>query len=147
MSSRWTDRLRHTLGFRVALWYALLFVAGSVRVPGRGRPLELEVASLLLPDGTLLQVGKSTESRAELLERFRAVSLGVFGSIVAIALVGGALLTRAALQPVRDLIGVVQGLLRAGEMKARGPVRGQGDPPAGPGPPFHPKPRPHQTPI
>lgn len=225
MSSRWTDRLRHTLGFRVGLWYALLFVAGSVvllaltygllssslkerdheivrstleryaleygrgglgqlieavasdrvtgrqeglfvrvlgrgaeavflnlpggisefdlsqlgvpsapgapgwaRVPGRGRPLELEVASLLLPDGTLLQVGKSTESRAELLERFRAVSLGVFGSIVAIALVGGALLTRAALRPVRDLIGVVQGLLRTGQMKARVPVRGQGDP-------------------
>ena len=30
MSSSWLDRVRHALGFRLALWYALVFVAGSV---------------------------------------------------------------------------------------------------------------------
>src|SRR5688500_14584872 len=30
MSSRWRDRLRHTLGFRLALWYAIVFVASTL---------------------------------------------------------------------------------------------------------------------
>src|SRR5512141_1002592 len=29
MFSRWTDRLRHALSFRLALWYAVVFVASS----------------------------------------------------------------------------------------------------------------------
>ena len=32
MFSRWRDRLRHTLGFRLALWYAVVFVASSLAV-------------------------------------------------------------------------------------------------------------------
>jgi hypothetical protein len=34
MFSRWRERLRHTLGFRLALWYAVVFVASSVAVVG-----------------------------------------------------------------------------------------------------------------
>ncbi len=34
MSSRWIDRFRHTLGFRLAAWYAALFVGSSVAVAG-----------------------------------------------------------------------------------------------------------------
>src|SRR5918998_1337180 len=30
MFSRWRERLRHTLGFRLALWYALVFVASTL---------------------------------------------------------------------------------------------------------------------
>ena len=30
MYSRWRERLRHTLGFRLALWYAIVFVASSL---------------------------------------------------------------------------------------------------------------------
>jgi heavy metal sensor kinase len=30
MYSRWRERLRHTLGFRLALWYAVVFVASSL---------------------------------------------------------------------------------------------------------------------
>lgn len=29
MSSRWSERLRHALGFRLALWYAVIFVASA----------------------------------------------------------------------------------------------------------------------
>jgi len=32
MSSRWSDRLRRTLGFRLALWYAIIFVVSSLAV-------------------------------------------------------------------------------------------------------------------
>lgn len=34
MFSRWRERLRHTLGFRLALWYAVIFVASSVAIVG-----------------------------------------------------------------------------------------------------------------
>jgi signal transduction histidine kinase len=102
--------------------------AGWSRLSGRSRARDLEVASLLLPDGTLVQIGKSTESRQELLERFKAISLLVLGTVVAIAFVGGAVLTRAALRPVRDLIGVVRGIVRTGNMASRVPIHGGGDP-------------------
>ena len=34
MFSRWRERLRHTLGFRLALWYAIVFVASSLAIVG-----------------------------------------------------------------------------------------------------------------
>src|SRR5215204_5344435 len=34
MYSRWRERLRHTLGFRLALWYAIIFVASSLALAG-----------------------------------------------------------------------------------------------------------------
>ena len=79
-----------------------------VRVVDRGReavvlsnpegwdPEQLETASLRLVDGTLVQVGKSTEAREDLLARFRAVLGIVTLSIVVIALTGGFLVTRSA---------------------------------------------------
>ena len=30
MFSRWRERIRHALGFRLALWYAVIFVASSL---------------------------------------------------------------------------------------------------------------------
>ena len=66
-------------------------------------PEQLETASLRLIDGTLVQVGKSTEAREDLLARFRAVLGIVTLSIVAIALTGGFLVTRSAVVPIRQL--------------------------------------------
>jgi signal transduction histidine kinase len=34
MYSRWRERLRHTLGFRLALWYAVIFVVSSLALTG-----------------------------------------------------------------------------------------------------------------
>jgi signal transduction histidine kinase len=217
--SRWRERLRHTLGFRLALWYALVFVASSlalvvltyvllaaslrqydreiiegmlvrfasayarggvyaleremeqhqlatdpgpvfVRTVGRRQDLVflsipeawrgfdlsqlaapslsgeqtwatletgddgevLEVASVRLADGTLFQVGKSMARRRDLLARFRQVLLFDLGSILVIALVGGAVLTWSALQPVRTLAGTVRGIMRTGRTDVRVPV-------------------------
>ncbi len=82
----------------------------------------LETASLQLPDGTLVQVGKSTEAREDLLARFRAVLGIVTLSIVAVALSGGLLATRSALEPIRGLIRVVRRIIRTGRTDARLPV-------------------------
>ena len=193
MYSKWRERLRHTLGFRLALWYAAIFVVSSLaltgltyllvaaslrqydreiigtalvqyasayqiggvaalqeeiqrtqataapgpdarpdgrRAAGRDVPqppgrlarlrsvaaagavtrgeqtwstldtgedgFELEVASVRLRDGTLFQVGMSTERRAELLQRFRRVLLVNVLSLIFVGLAGGA---------VADLVG------------------------------------------
>jgi signal transduction histidine kinase len=223
MFSRWRERLQHTLGFRLALWYAMVFVGSSLAIIAltylllaaslrrydreiiqttliqyasayaRGGPAalaaemqrtqaagaegplfvrtlgarqdviflsmpdawrrfdlsqlatpplsgeqmwasldtgtgdRLEVASVRLPDGTLFQVGKSTERRTDLLARFRRALLVLFASIVVIGLAGGTLLTWSALQPVHALGTAVQQILRTGRTDTRVPVSDTGD--------------------
>jgi len=224
MYSRWRERLRHTLGFRLALWYAVIFVASSlaltgltyllvdaslrqydreiigtalvqyagayqaggvralqeeiqrtqaaaapgpllVRVVGArqavtflSRPEQwrdfdlsvltapspegeqtwstldtgedghvLEVASVRLRDGTLFQVGMSSERRAQLLRRFRRVLIINLFSLIFIGLAGGAVLTSSALQPVRRLADTVRAILRTGRTEARVPAQNTGD--------------------
>jgi signal transduction histidine kinase len=87
----------------------------------------LEVASARLPDGIIFQVGKSTQSREDLLARFRTVMLLAFVSVILIGLTGAAVITRSALQPLRDLIGAVRRILATGRIEARVPVRATGD--------------------
>ena len=90
-------------------------------------PSKLEIASATLADGTLVQVGKSTELRDELLARFRA-ALGLVTLLVfAIALTGGWLATQSALGPVRRLAFAVQRIIRTGRTDARVPLDGSGD--------------------
>jgi signal transduction histidine kinase len=94
---------------------------------GTGGP-ELEVLSARLPDGALFQVGKSTAPRAELVARVRRSLLVAFVVIGLIAAGGGYVLTRSALQPLRDLGRTVRDILETGKLGARVPVRDTADP-------------------
>ncbi len=87
----------------------------------------LEVASARLADGTLLQVGKSSENREALLARYRTVLAIISLVIVIVALAGGAIVTRSTLQPIRQLIAAVRGIVRTGRIDARVPVRAERD--------------------
>jgi signal transduction histidine kinase len=83
----------------------------------------LEVASARLYDGTILQVGKTNEIRLALLRKFQ----WIVGLVSVIALVvgvtGGLILTRSTVQPIYDLIHVVQGIIRTGRTDTRVPDR------------------------
>ena len=82
----------------------------------------LDTGRIRLSDGTLIEVGKSTELRDEVLSRFRAALGLVALSIVLIALTGGALATQSALRPIRRLIAAVQRIVTTGRTDERVPI-------------------------
>jgi len=90
-------------------------------------PAALETGRLRMLDGTLVEVGKSTEQRQDLLSRFRAVLSLVTLMIVVIALSGGVLVTRTATMPLRRLNRVVRRVIRTGRTDARVPLAGTDD--------------------
>ena len=80
------------------------------------------MASLRLWDGTIIQVGKSTESRDELLAYFREVTGFVSLAVILIGVAGGIALTRSTLRPIHHLIDVVRGIIQTGRTDTRVPV-------------------------
>ena len=90
-------------------------------------PATLETASARLYDGTLVEVGKSSEPRKALLARFRAVLGVVTFSIVVIALTGGWLATLSAVMPIRRLTSTVRQIIRTGRTDSRVPLAGTND--------------------
>jgi signal transduction histidine kinase len=96
---------------------------GLSEVPARDRDAVLEVASARLIDGTILQVGKSNEIRLALLREFRTIVGWVAALSLVVGVTGGLLLTRSTLQPVYDLIHVVQRIIQTGRTNERVPER------------------------
>jgi signal transduction histidine kinase len=113
MPPEWSDFDVSSLAGRNGPWEQAL--SGS-------RNARLEVATARLLDGTLLQVGKSTESREELLSRFRYIVALVSVAIVLVGLAGGVLVTRRMLEPIHRLITAVTGITRTGNTETRVPV-------------------------
>jgi len=95
---------------------------------GHDRRAVLEVASARLPDGTILQVGKTNEIRLALLRRFELI-VGLVSLVsLVIGVSGGLVLTQSTVQPVYELIEVVQDIIRTGKTDTRVAVRdAQGD--------------------
>src|SRR6478736_2648472 len=71
----------------------------------------LEVASVNV-GGAILQVGKTSESRDQLLVNFRRLLMLGAGAAVVIGIAGGLLLTRSTLKPLRDLRDAVRRILQ-----------------------------------
>jgi len=95
--------------------------------PNGWDPSLLETASVRLADGTLVQVGKSTEPREDLLARFRA-ALGIVTLLIVVtALTGGWLVTQSAMSPIRQLTRAVRRIIRTGQTDTRVPGSGSGD--------------------
>jgi signal transduction histidine kinase len=99
---------------------------GWTVVPVEGDETQLEVEAARLPDGSVLQVGRSTEDRDGLLERFREVVVGVMTVVLVLAFAGGGLLSLRALRPIRGLIRTVRAI-EAGAMDSRVATHGTGD--------------------
>ncbi|MBI4461920.1 MAG: HAMP domain-containing histidine kinase [Acidobacteria bacterium] len=90
-------------------------------------PDRLEILSSTLPDGSLVQVGKSTEARKDILGYFQGIFAIVMVAVLGIGVAGGALLADRSLRPVRDLVAVLRSVRETGKLTARVPTRQTGD--------------------
>lgn len=88
----------------------------------------LDVSGVRLPDGTELQVGKSSRMRQEALYRFRARALTILVMVLVAGLAGGIVLTQSALAPLRALTSTIQRILTTGHIGTRVPVERSSDP-------------------
>jgi signal transduction histidine kinase len=91
-----------------------------IEFPGAG--IALEMTSTTLSDGGRLEVGGTTGDRERLLESFRRVAVLVLMPVLVLGAVGGALLARSALRPIRHIVHAVRAVSE-GEMKTRVPAR------------------------
>ncbi len=87
----------------------------------------LEIATSHLADGAILQVGKNTESREDLLETFRGIFLGGILVIIVLGFGAGQFLTWRALKPIRQTILTVRTIAETGKVQARLPDVHTGD--------------------
>jgi len=82
----------------------------------------MEVATLQLRDGSIVQVGKSTEARRDILARLRTMLGFVTLAIFVIALTGGWIATQSAVRPIRRLSAAVRRIIATGRTDERVPA-------------------------
>lgn len=99
---------------------------GWIELPSRTGKEVLEVASTDLAFGSALQVGKSTEDRERVLRNFRRIFVAALIPLILLGFVGGIILSRRALRPIRQLTETVRSI-SGGRMDARAPTFGSGD--------------------
>lgn len=97
------------------------------QVRARDRNAVLEIATINVGGGSFLQVGKTSESRNQLLSNFRRVLMLGAGAALVIGVAGGLFLTRSTLKPLRDLRDAVRRILHTGQTDDRVPVYGTED--------------------
>src|SRR5215218_4101933 len=97
------------------------------QVQARDRNAVLEVATINVGNGAVLQVGKTTEARNQILSNFRRVLVLGAGAALVIGMVGGLFLTRSTLKPLRELRDTVRRILQTGQTDDRVPVYGTED--------------------
>ncbi len=98
----------------------------SLDLPGKEKRLILEVTTLRLDDGYILQAGKSAEERERILRHFREAFLAVAIPLVLFGLVGGTFLASRALHPVRQVTKTIREI-SLGKLEARAPSPKTGD--------------------
>ena len=96
-------------------------------VPSKGDGDVLELTTAKLSNGYLLQVGRTVEGRAGILEDYRNTITGVTIPMTLIALFGGIFFSFRALRPVRHLIRTTRSIVATGQTDARVPESGSGD--------------------
>jgi len=89
-----------------------------LRVP-KDEESDITVASTRLPDGSTLEVGRSTNNREAILAPFRFNFLLVMTPAVLFGVLGGAFLSHRATKPVREVVATARSIIDTGDLSAR----------------------------
>lgn len=82
----------------------------------------IEIASLGLSDGAVLQIGQAIDAREDLLSRIRRVYIFSLIPILVLGYLGGLFVADRALSPIRQLISTLNSIVESGKMDVRVPV-------------------------
>ncbi|HUA64362.1 MAG TPA: HAMP domain-containing sensor histidine kinase [Alphaproteobacteria bacterium] len=99
---------------------------GFIRVP-KDAERDFLIASMNLPDNSLLQVGRSTDSRAALLDPVRRDFIVFGAATILLGFLAGAFFAHRAMQPIRQLVTTARSIIQTGRLDARVPVRTSND--------------------
>jgi signal transduction histidine kinase len=107
-------------------WKGISKQVAILRIP-QSAERDFILASGVLADGSLLRIGRTTDSRASLLDPVRRYFLAVGTAAVVLGFLGGAFLARRAMLPVRQVVETARQIIRTGQLNARVPERQSDD--------------------
>jgi signal transduction histidine kinase len=99
---------------------------GVIRVP-QDAERDFTLASAVLRDRSLLQVGRTTNSREALLQPVKRTFLVVGTATIILGFLAGVFFAQRTLLPVRQLVSTAQSIIRTGRLDERVPARHSDD--------------------
>jgi len=99
---------------------------GTIRIP-KNAEKDFVIASTILPDNSLLQVGRSSDSRESVLVPVRRNFFIVGGITVLLGFIACAVFANQTMRPVRQIVFTAREIIRTGKLDARVPARHSGD--------------------
>lgn len=100
----------------------LRWPVGVIRIP-QNAERDFILLPEFLPDGSLLQVGRSTNSRTAVLNPIRQTFVLTGSVTVVLGFLAGAFFGHRAMKPVRQIVATARSIIRTGQLEARVPVR------------------------